>query len=163
MGLTIHQRSKGKLLASDGPVLYSLHSHEAESSPDDVPQTLAAIEAQLEQHAAVALLVIVEHGTPKPSPEERREMQATLARFGERLVVGYAFCGLGFWAGALRALIAGISRLAGSPAIMHQTVEDTAAALARELIGLDPQRITGVGEELRAQLGTELPSKLASG
>jgi hypothetical protein len=163
---TIHLRERGKLLASSGPVIYAVRNHEAaaaDPSNTDAAQTLAVIETLVERHPAIAILMVIEHGAQKPEPEERRKMQAILDQMCDRLIVGYAFCGLGFWAGALRSVLVGISRLSGSPIIAHATVEATAQHLASELLGLDPEQMTRECEALRAELAAELPSKLATG
>ena len=166
MALKIHLRDKGKMLASNGPVVYALRNHEAtpsDSSDSDVSHAVTLVAELLTRHPTIAMLMVVEHGTAKPGPEERRQMQAALDSWGDRLVMGYAFCGLGFWAGALRTVLLGISRLAGSSVIAHGTVEATARNLAVELIGLDPEQMTRDAELLRAELASELPARLASG
>ena len=122
------------------------------TNPEDIDIIIEVIETLLERYPAVALLLAIEHGTPKPAADERQRMQATLNRHGDRLVVGYAFCGLGFWASAIRTVLIGISRLAGTTVIAHDSVEATAQHIARELIGIDPEVMITMCEELRAEL-----------
>jgi ABC-type amino acid transport substrate-binding protein len=118
----------------------------------EVEKSIELVDTLLARYAAVAFLVVVEHGAPNPEPEERRRMQTSLAEYGDRLVIGYAFCGLGFWASAMRTVLVGISRLAGAPVIAHGSVEATAQHIARELIGLDADVMTALCEQLRADL-----------
>ncbi|MCA9684559.1 MAG: hypothetical protein KC457_20405 [Myxococcales bacterium] len=162
MAPTVHIHRQGKLLATEGAVVYAVIDPAALRDDGDVPRTAAVIASVLEEHKMVALLMIIEHGTTKPTPDERREMQEALARFGDRLVVGYAFCGLGFWANTLHMVLVGISRLAGSSVIIQGSVAETADRLALELIGLNPERMTRNGEALRKMLTDELSAELSS-
>ena len=153
MGVTIHWRSTKKLLAYEGPVIFAvIAGPDPDAREDDIEHPLELIEARLERYPAIAVLFTIEHGSPTPSPDERRRMQAALAAFEDRLVVGYAFCGLGFWANTIRAILVGVSRLAGSPVIAHSTVEAAAEHIARELVGIDSEQIARTGQQLRALL-----------
>lgn len=152
MALEIHRRYRGKVLAGDGPALFAVLGPDPEQDPAHIEEVGELIESSLSRYSCVALLLVAEHGMPSPSGEERRLMQEQLVAFGERLVVGYAFCGLGFWADTLRRVVVGISRLSRTPLIAYSSVEETAQHLALEVVGLDAQRLVSHVEQLREQL-----------
>jgi hypothetical protein len=156
--LMIHHRTSSKLLASKGPMIFGVLSGPGSSA---LELAVEVIDAQLERYPAVSFLLVVEHGSPTPTPEERRRMQASLATYGDRLVVGYALCGLGFWANAVRSIMVAVSRLAGTEIIAYGSVEATAKHIARELVGVDADEMTATCEQLRAQLREEASSAAA--
>lgn len=151
MELTIYHRGRDKILGHSGPMIIGVIS-DSSSRPSETHHAIALIDSLLADYPAVAFLMAIEHGTAKPDAEDRRNMQAALDRYGDRLVVGYAFCGLGFWAGATQMALVSISRLAGSAVIAHRSVEATAQHIARELVGVDAEVMTALCEQLRAEL-----------
>lgn len=118
----------------------------------EIVQITGLVTTLLERYPAVALLIAVEQGTPKPNFEERQQIQDALDHFRGHLVVGYAFCGLGFWASTVQAIVIGISRLTRAPVIVHDSVEAAAQHIAREHVGTDADVMAQLCEQLRAEL-----------
>lgn len=152
MALEVHHRVPGKVLAADGAALMAVIGSQSTNDPADIAAVVELIEYSLSRYPCVALLLVAEHGAPSPTGDERRMMQEALTKFGDRLVVGYAFCGLGFWMSTVRRVVVSISRLTKSPLIAYGNVEQTAQHLALEVVGLDAQRMVRNAEELRAEV-----------
>jgi len=149
--LRIHHRSDGEVAAELGPLL--LRVVRGGSTTDEaVDRLVEMLEGMLARWPAVGVLIIVEHGTPRPTPEIRRRVDAVLRRHGERVVIGYAFLGLGFWSFEAREFAAERAAALGEPVFVEVDVEQLARRMSLELVGIDPERIVRTVAQLQADL-----------
>ena len=155
MTLEIHHRTEAEVIASEGPVVFRIING-ARTDVEDVARVFEIVDGILERQAAAGLFVAVEHGSPLPSAEVRRFVGERMPLYGERLVVGYALTGLGFWASAARLFTVGLAKLGRITTIIESSTEAIAERMALELVGLDGQALARRVEELRTQVGAEV-------
>ena len=152
MDLHIHHRSRGELVAEAGPLFLRLVDG-VDTTHESVDRLIATLDRMLTRWPLVAVLVVVEHGTPSPAPEIRRRVDDELRRFGDRIVIGYAFLGLGFWTVGAREFAAARAATIGVPVIVANEVRELATRVSLELVGVDPELIERSFAQLRAELG----------
>lgn len=151
MELRVRFRSEGELAADVGPLFLRIING-AETTDAAVDRLFAQLDAMLECWPLVAVLVVVEHGTPQPSPEIRLRVDIELRAYGEKIIVGYAFLGLGFWNSAARQFGAERAAALGVPVVVEHSIHELAQRIAFELIGVDAELIERSFEQLRASL-----------
>ena len=122
---------------------------------EDVDRLVAILDRMLLRWPLVALLVVVEHGSPSPSPEIRRRVDDELRRYGERIVIGYAFLGLGFWTVDAREWATERATTLGVPVFVASDVGELASQVSLELVGVDPGLIVRGFGRLRTALGLQ--------
>ena len=120
-------------------------------APTDVAclDRLHLITQELLQRWPVAgMWIVVHHGSPIPDGETRRHAGQIFSPYAERLAIGYALLGLGFWSGAAIAVTRVLARLMRQPTLIDTSVEASAQRMAMEVVGLDPSEFVAVHERL---------------
>jgi hypothetical protein len=154
--LQVHYRSDGELVAEVGPLL--LRALDGAATTDESVERLATlVERLLVRWPIIAVLVVVEHGTPRPTPEIRRRIDEALGRYSERIVMGYVFLGLGFWTADAREFAAERAATLPMPVFVELSVHELATRIGHELVGVDPELIVRSFEKLRSELGPTGP------
>lgn len=126
---------------------------------EDVDAACELIERMLAQYPAIALVVIVEHGTPVPVLGVTRYTAERFGAYGDRLLLGACMLGLGFWARTAFTSMTRAVRLTSAVTVVLETsLESFARQLASELVGLDPGALVALFEQQRAELRTQRAS-----
>jgi hypothetical protein len=147
----VHRQTPGEYLASWGPVLVRLLDG-GTTTIEDIDRACEVLDRMLERHSAIAVFVVVEHGTPVPPATVRSYVGERFGAYDERVVNGVCMLGLGFWAKAAFSAVTTMVRLSGlSTFVLETNLERAASRLALELIGLDAQGLVEFCEQLRAE------------
>ncbi|KIG18445.1 hypothetical protein DB30_00730 [Enhygromyxa salina] len=149
--LRIHKRSAGEILAQLGPVVIRVVGC-AKTPLARVPELYGFVDQVLSEYPIVAMLIVVEHGAPVPDEDVRRSIDVQLQARADKLVVGYALLGLGFWAERARAFADHRIRLEGCTILVDISLSALIQRLALEFVGIDPDQLTQVVEQLRTQV-----------
>ncbi|MFO7562454.1 MAG: hypothetical protein R6X02_07410 [Enhygromyxa sp.] len=152
MDLRIRYRSEGEMVAELGPLFLRVINGVA-TTYEDVERLVATLDRMLTRWPLVGVLVVVEHGSPSPSPEIRRRVDEELRRYGDRIVIGYAFLGLGFWTVDAREWASERAASLGVPVFVTTDLPELARRASFELVGVDPGLVVQGFERLRAALG----------
>lgn len=148
----MHHQTSGERLVTRGPLMVRVLDG-GPTTVEDVDLACELIERMLQQYPAIALLVIVEHGTPVPSLAVRRYSAERFGSHGDRLLLGVCMLGLGFWAKTAFNSMTFALRFTGAMTVLLDTnLEKFAGQLAYELVGLDPDDLVALFEQQRAQL-----------
>jgi hypothetical protein len=148
--LRVHHRSAGEIVAELGPVLLRLVNG-VETTHESIDRLAALLDSLVARWPLVGALILVEHGTPTPALEIRRRADEVMSSHGDRLVIGYAFLGLGFWTADARGFAAERAAL-GLSVFAAGTVHELVSRVSLELVGVDPELIERSCEQLRAEL-----------
>jgi hypothetical protein len=149
----VHHESPGEYLVSWGPVLVRLLDG-GTTTVEDVDRACELFDRMLEQHATIAVFVVVEHGTPLPPNSVRSYVGERFGAYGDRVANGICMLGLGFWAKAAYSAVTMMVRLSGMSGVVLETdLERAASRLALDLVGLDGKGLVAFCEQLRAQRG----------
>jgi hypothetical protein len=119
---------------------------------DDVDLACELIEQLLERHPTIALVVIVEHGTPAASLTVNRYAGDRFGSYGDRVLLGVCMLGLGFWAKAAFNSVTAALRFTAMTALLDTSLESLARRMSDELVGLDPDDLVAFFEQQRAHL-----------
>ncbi|NVB37341.1 hypothetical protein G6O69_05825 [Pseudenhygromyxa sp. WMMC2535] len=149
--LQIHHRTDAEVLAEYGALVIRAIDG-APTEIEDVDRASDLIDELLERRANIGVLVIVEHGSPAPTPECMRHMRRRSQPRAERLVVGFAMLGLGFWAKAALHLTQVAVQAMNMSMFAGTELRPVVEGMSRELVGLDPATILALCEQLRAEL-----------
>lgn|GEM_PF-2330334 len=160
MDLHIHYRSDREIVAEAGPLFFRVVNG-VETDQAAVDRLVMVLDQLLERRPTVGMIAIIEHGTPTPTPEIRQRVDTELRRYGDRLVVGYALLGLGFWAFDANEFAASRAANTDAPVFAERSVAKLAGRMAAELIGLDADAVARSCEQLRASLGLVAASEAA--
>lgn len=150
MELRVDYRADGEIVAELGPLLLRV-VNKVETTHESIDRLVALLERLLARWPLVGVLVLVEHGTPQPAPEIRQRADEAMCRHADRLVIGYAFLGLGFWTADARGFAAARTSL-GLTVFAAATVPELVSRVSLELVGVDPGLIERSCEQLRAEL-----------
>lgn len=151
MELRVDYRGEGELVAELGPLMLRVLNG-IETTHESVDRLIATLDRLLDRWTLVGVLVLVEHGTPKPSPEIRRRVDDDLRRYGDRIVIGYAFLGLGFWTVDAREFAVERAAALGTTVFAAGSVRELATRTSLELVGVDPELVERSCEQLRSEL-----------
>lgn len=149
--LQIHQLDSGSAVASWGPALMRV----IDGGPTrvaDIERTHALARERLAELPALGLLAVIHHGSPPPEPAAIRRVTQLFGPIQERLSVGMAIVGLGFWASASRSVAAAMARARAANVAVEPSVEATAERMALDLVGLDAQGLVAAYEQLHARM-----------
>lgn len=152
MDLRIHHHTEVELVAEAGPLFLRILNG-AVTTNTCVDRLLKQLDDMLERWPIVAIIVVVEHGTPHATPEIRRRVDTDLRRYGDRIVVGYALLGLGFWGVDAKQFGAERAAELATEVYVESSLVALAGRLAFDLVGVDPGVIVSTCEQLRAELG----------
>lgn len=148
MQLDVTYRSELEIYAIWGPVVIRLIDGAA-TEPADIDRVHGLLAGVLLGWPSAGMLLIAHHGSPQPSFATMRYSKGLTGEIEDRLVIGIALIGLGFWADAARATAAWLMRIAGrSSVVLEGSVEGAARAMAMELVGLDAVGLIGACGEL---------------
>lgn len=150
--LRIRYRGDGEMVAELGPLFFRVING-VSTTHADVDRLVATLDSMLERWPLVAVLVAIEHGTPSPSAEIRRRVDDELRRYGDRIVIGYALLGLGFWTVDARGWARERATTLGVPVLVENGVRELASRVGLELVGVDPDQVVEGFGRLRAALG----------
>jgi hypothetical protein len=151
-GVEVHRDAPGELLASRGHVLVR-YLDGGPTTSEDIDYACGVFDRMLERHPTIAVLVVIEHGTPVPSVSVRSYTAERFGAYNDRVVYGVCMLGLGFWASAAYAALTMIIRNLGKATVVMDTnLEATASRMALELVGLDAKQLVEFCEQLRSQL-----------
>jgi hypothetical protein len=152
--LRIHYRGDGEMVAELGPLFLRVING-VPTTHADVDRLVETLDRMLDRWPLIAVLVAVEHGSPSPTAEIRRRVDDELRRYGDRIVIGYALLGLGFWTVDAREWATERAATLGLPVVVANDIRELASQVSLELIGVDPELIVRGISQLRAALGLE--------
>jgi hypothetical protein len=154
MEVHVHRQVPGELLVSRGAVLVRYLDGGA-TTIEDVDFACGVFDRMLEQHRAIAVMVVVEHGTPLPPVSVGNYTAERFGAYTNRVVFGVCMLGLGFWAGAAHTTMTLMMRILGKSTIVLDTnLEAAASRMALEFVGLDAQELVAFCKQLRSQRAT---------
>jgi hypothetical protein len=157
--LRLRYRSEQEICATWGPVVIRICDG-APTHVEDLHRVTKVFDELLETHPNIAMLLVTTHGTALPDGETQRYAKHSLLRYEERLIIVAALLGLGFWASALRAAIAGVMRVLRHENLwMENSVETAISRVTMELIGLDGEALLAAYEQLWAELQRPAPAR----
>jgi hypothetical protein len=132
----IRHRQAGEVVAEVGPLLLRIING-AVTTHASVDRLVALLDEMLDRWPVVGVLAVVEHGSPQPNPEMRLRVDDEMRRYGERIVVGYAFLGIGFWSTDARRFGEERAAALGVPVFVETQLEPVVASIVGELDGVD--------------------------
>ena len=147
MRLLVRYQTTREIYAIWGPIVLRLIDG-ASTEPADIDRVHALLLEVLEQQPSCGMLLIAHHGSPSPSLATMRYSNAVMSDIKDRLVVGIALLGLGFWAETSRATTSALMRLTRSNVALESTPGSAAQRMAMELIGIDPNRLLQACDDL---------------
>lgn len=151
MELLVHKHTDKEVLVERGPLLIRVLDGAA-TEREDADFACERFTVMLERHSIIASLAIVEHGTPVPTPDVRRYTSERFGAYADRMTFAVVFLGLGFWAKTAHAATTPMVRwFSRGNLLMDTTLPGICHQLARELVGLDPEQLERVCEQLRAR------------
>lgn len=123
------------------------------TSIESIDAACELIEQMLQQYPAIALLVIVEHGTPVLPLAVRRHAAERFGAYGARVLLGVCMLGLGFWAKAAFNSMTMALRFTGPVTLLLEyDVASFARQVSYELVGVDPDALVALVEQQRHEL-----------
>lgn len=152
MELHLHYRSDREVVAEAGPLLVRVVNG-VETDQSSVDRLVTTLDSMLARRTLIGMVVIVEHDSPRPSPEIRERVDKELRRYGEQIVLGYALLGLGFWAFDAGGFAAERVASLGTVVLVERELGPLAERMALELVGVDAERLVRRCEALRAMVG----------
>ena len=153
--LRVDYRGDGEIAVELGPLMLRVLNG-IETTHESVDRLIAMLDRLLARWPLVGVLVLVEHGTPRPSPEIRRRVDDELRRYGDRIVNGYAFLGLGFWTADAREFAVERAAALGVTVFAASSVRELAIRVGLEMVGVDAELLERSCEQLRAELGSSM-------
>jgi hypothetical protein len=148
----VQHQTSGERLVTRGPLMVRVLDG-GPSTIEDVDLACELLEQMLEQYPAIALVVIVEHGTPVPPIAVFRYTTERFGAYGDRVLLGSCLLGLGFWAKTALSSMTTALRFTGTLTVLTETnLESLARQLSFELVGLDPADLVAFFEQQRALL-----------
>jgi hypothetical protein len=154
--LRIHSRTPGEIVAQLGPVVIRVVGG-YETTEASILGLFDVIAEVLREHPVLAMLVVVEHGSPVPTGEVRRCIDEQLTNYADCVITGYAMLGLGFWAQQARDFAQDRTRLEGCTILVDIELARLVERLASELVGIDAEQLIEVAQQLRAELASAPP------
>jgi hypothetical protein len=149
--LEIKHQSDTQVYATWGPVLIRIVDG-AVTEPRDMDRLHVQFLEMLDEWPTIGMLLVAHHGSPIPSLATMRYGNQLMAQLDDRLVVGVALLGLGYWAEASRAAINFLTRFVrGNTYILASSVESAVDKMAFELVGLDREQLCLATAELERQ------------
>jgi hypothetical protein len=146
--LEIRHHGDKQISATWGPVVIRI----TDGAVTDVAQIDTSHELVLEmldRWPTIGSLLIVHHGNPIPSFATMRYARQRMAGLEDRMVVGVALLGLGFWAETARVTTSFFARLIrGNTFVLAGSVESTVERMAFELVGIDHEQLHSACLEL---------------
>ncbi len=150
MQLEVAYRSAQEIYGIWGPVVLRIIDG-ATTEPADIDRLHALLEQALREWPTVGMLLISHHGSPNPSLTTMRYSANVMAEIQDRMVVGVAPLGLGFWAETSRATVSVLMQLVRSTVTLGSSTEAVARKLALELVGIDPDGLAAACELLERE------------
>lgn len=149
--LEIKHQSDTQAYATWGPVLIRIVDG-APTEPSDMDRLRVLFLELLDKSPTIGMLLIAHHGSPIPNVATLRYANHLMTEFEDRLVVGIALLGLGYWAETSRAAINFLTRLVRrNTYILTNSVETAVDQMAFELVGLDREQLCSAAIELERQ------------
>lgn len=149
--LEIKHLSDTQIYATWGPVLIRI-ADGATTEPPEMDRLHMLFLELLDEWPTIGMLLVAHHGNPIPSITALRYANTLMGDLDDRLVIGIALLGLGYWAEASRAAINVLTRLVrGNTYLLAGSVESAVDKMALELVGLDREQLCRVAAELEHQ------------
>jgi hypothetical protein len=149
--LDIKHRSDTQVYATWGPVLIRIVDG-ATTEPSDMDRLHVLFLELLDEWPTIGMLLVAHHGNPIPSIATLRYANQLMGQLDDRLVIGIALLGLGYWAEASRAAISFLTRwVRGNTYFLANSVESAVDKMAYELVGLDREQLCLTAAELERQ------------
>jgi hypothetical protein len=147
--LDVRLRDATEICAIWGPVVIRLLDG-APTEPSDIDRVRALLDEATQHWPSIGMLTIAHHGTPVPSLSTMRYSKQVMGTLEDRLVIGVALLGLGFWAEAGRASVDFLSRIAmrKSTFSLGDSVEAVVERMSLELVGLEREPLCSACAEL---------------
>jgi hypothetical protein len=147
--LDVRHHDATEICAIWGPVVIRLLDG-AQTEPSDIDRVRVLLDELIQHWSTIGMLTIAHHGTPTASLATLRYSNQRMANLEDRLVVGVALLGLGFWAETGRATVDFVSRVARrkNTFAFGNSVEAVVDRMALELVGLDRERLCSACVEL---------------
>ena len=147
--LDVRHHDANEITALWGPVVIRMVDGAA-TEPRDIDRVGLLLEEAIERSPTIGMLTIAHHGTPIPSVATLRYSKQVMGSLEDRLVVGIALLGLGFWAEAGRASVEFLSRIAmrRSTFTLGDSIEVVVERMALELVGLECEQLCTACVEL---------------
>lgn len=146
-----HQTDR-EICATWGPIVIRICDG-VDTEVDDLLRVTKVFDELLETHVNIAMLLVLTHDTPVPGIAARRFAMESMQGYGDRLLLGVAVLGLGFWASTARATMAMITHALRGNVWMEGSVERAIERLTAELVGIDPGALMTAYQELWDELG----------
>jgi hypothetical protein len=159
----VHREVPGEYLVSRGHVLVRFLDG-GSTTLEDIDFACELFDRMLERHSAIAVLAVIEHGTPVPPHAVRVYNGERFGSYGDRVVIGVCMLGLGFWAKAAYAAVTMIMRFSSkkTTTVLETNLEALASRMALELVGLDPEGLVEFCEQIRSQRAAVRRAELQS-
>lgn len=146
--LEVKHHSDTQVYATWGPVLIRIVDG-AVTEPAEMDHLHVLFLELLDEWPTIGMLLIAHHGNPIPNLTTLRYANQLMGNLDDRLVIGVALLGLGYWAEASRAAINFLARLVrGNTYILAGSVESAVDKMAFELVGLDREQLCCAAAEL---------------
>jgi hypothetical protein len=148
MQLDLVYRSDREIYGIWGPIVIRIVDGAATETPD-IDRVHGLLAGVLLGWPSAGMLLISHHGNPQPSLATTRYATQVMHDIEDRVVVGIALLGLGFWADTGRATTSFLMRLLrGNSVVLESSVEAVARRMALELVGIDAEKLRVACEEL---------------
>jgi hypothetical protein len=147
--LDVRHQVANEICAIWGPVVIRLVDG-ARTEPSDIDRVRVMLEELIDHWPTIGMLTIAHHGTPLASVATMRYSMQRMGNLEDRLVVGIALLGLGFWADAGRTTVEFMTRLANrrNTFMLGNSVESVVDRMAFELVGLEREQLCSAYDEL---------------
>lgn len=152
MQTQLRYQTDREICATWGPVVIRICDG-VRTEVDDLRRVERLFDELLATHANIAMLLVFTHGTPLPDAAAQRHAKSAMQAYEGRLVLSVALLGLGFWASAMRGSIGTLVRVVSRGDVwLEGSVERAVARLTTDLVGLDPDALASVYQELWDEL-----------
>jgi hypothetical protein len=146
--LAIKHQSDTQVYATWGPVLLRIIDGD-KTDPPEIDRSHGMCLELLDEWPTIGSLLIVHHGSPIPSLATLRYARQLMAGLEDRMVVGVALLGLGYWAQAARVTASFFARLTrGNSMVLAGSVDSAVESMSFELVGIDREQLHSACAEL---------------
>jgi hypothetical protein len=140
-----------EICATWGPVVIRICDG-VRTDIDDLRRLDLLYDELLETRADITMLQVYTHGTPMPDAVTQQYAADAMRNYGDRLELRVAALGMGFWAMTVRSTLETLARAIGRTVWLDGNVEQAAARLSTNLVGIDADALLAAYRELWNEL-----------